>query len=217
MFLFFPLLLIIISVLGISAIVWRKRTYLNKLYDIGIAGGGVAGPISNGSNLSWTDFGLELLPELKNLLSKLKINAYKTTWLIEAEKFLRRSRLIFLKIDRFSDLLIKKIRRVHVNGQLHSYSIETKESQNRTEESKQVQDQVMSPAFLKNEEERLIMEIAKSPKEGKLYEALGDLYLEMKNWTDAKESYEASIELNPRDESLKQKLSSALEKVNSHS
>ena len=72
----------------------------------------------------------------------------------------------------------------------------------------------LSPAFLKNEEQRLIMEIAKNPKDARLYEALGDLYMEMSGFIDAKESYEAAIELNPQDESLKQKLSSALEGLN---
>ena len=55
------------------------------------------------------------------------------------------------------------------------------------------------------------MEIAKNPKNSALYESLGDLYIEMRNYIDAKESYEAAVELNSQSESLKQKLSLALE------
>jgi len=39
----------------------------------------------------------------------------------------------------------------------------------------------------------------------------------MNNFVDGKESYEAAIELNSQDESLKQKLSSVLQKMNSKS
>ena len=42
---------------------------------------------------------------------------------------------------------------------------------------------------------------------------LGDLYVKMKNFTDAKESYEVAIELDPGNEELKKKLSSVLEKL----
>ena len=75
--------------------------------------------------------------------------------------------------------------------------------------------QPINPVFLKNEEERLIIEIAQNPKNAALYESLGDLYIEMSNFNDAKESFEAAIELNPQDESIKQKLSSVLEKLGS--
>ena len=47
------------------------------------------------------------------------------------------------------------------------------------------------------------------------YEELGDLYSEAGEHKDAKESYEAAIELNSNSEELKQKLSSALEQINS--
>ena len=58
-----------------------------------------------------------------------------------------------------------------------------------------------------------IIEIAQNPKDSRLYEKLGDLYVEMENWNDAKESYEAAIELNPTAEELKRKLSTALERL----
>ena len=69
-------------------------------------------------------------------------------------------------------------------------------------------------AEFKKSEQRLIIEIAKNPKNPALYEELGDLYTTSRDYRDARESYEAAIELNSTDEELKKKLSSALEKLN---
>lgn len=213
MFILAPLLLIFASLLGIAIIIWRKKSYLNKIYALNMAGNGDK-TVSNVFTFSWISYGGEFFPEIKSLLEKIKIHEYKTMWLMEAEKFLRKTRLVFMRVDRLSDSLIKKIRRVHVNSQLNGH-INKEITVDKKEEfdSVSVPKQTISPAFLKNEESRLIMEIAKNPKDSQLYEALGDLYMEMENWTDAKESYEASIELNPQNELLKQKLSSALEKL----
>ena len=214
MFIFVPLILIFASILSIAIIIWRKKSYLDKLHTLNAAGNGLDS-IPNRS-FSLVMYGGEFFPELKTLFEKLKLHEYKNSWLKEAEKFLRKTRLVFLRVDRLSDSLIKKIRRVHVNGQLNG-QVGTEIIEDKKEEpgSGQVEKQTISPAFLKNEEGRLIMEIAKNPKDGRLYESLGDLYMEMENWTDAKESYEASIELNPKNELLKLKLSSALEKLTS--
>ena len=66
---------------------------------------------------------------------------------------------------------------------------------------------------MKREEQRMIIEIAKNPKDAKLYEVLGDLYIKMNNLLDAKESYEAAIELNPHSEELQKKRSQIVEKL----
>ena len=174
------------------------------------------------SNFSLADYGAEFFPELSELLGRFEISKYKDLGLVETEKFLRKARLIFLKIDRLSDTLIKKIRKVHTNGQLKGQMIGGGSDENDSfftaitedDHKKELSEsKTMSPNFLKNEEQRLIIEIAKNPKDYHLYEMLGDLYIEMENFTDAKESYEASVELNPQNEFLKQKLSSALEKL----
>ena len=46
-----------------------------------------------------------------------------------------------------------------------------------------------------------------------LYEELGDLYAKMGDYRDAKESYEAAIELNSSGGELNKKLSQSLEKL----
>lgn len=218
MFILAPLLLIFISVIGISVIVLRKKSYLNKIYSLNTAG-------SNGSydnsGFSWASFFADFLPEFKVISDRIEISRYKAHWLVETEKFLRRARVVFLRIDRISDGMITKVRKIHVNQKLNGLAkkdIAAVAAAIKIEHKAQVVDIKLagsiSMPFLKNEEERLIIEIAKNPKNSILYEQLGDVYTEMTNFTDAKESYEAAIELNSQNESLKQKLSSALAKLN---
>jgi len=212
------LLFILCSALCIATIVWRKRSYINKLYLLNTAGvsGGTTAIDGSGASIlgfNWKRYGADFFPEGADLVRKFKLHEYKTAWLKEAEKILRKTRLVSLRVDRLSDSLIKKIRRVHVNGQL-SDKISSEAVQDKTQKE-DVGIKSISPVFLKNEEQRLVMEIAKNPKNPDLYESLGDLYLEMNSFVDAKESYEAAIELSPQKESLKVKLSGALEKISS--
>jgi len=213
MFIIVPLSLILISLVGIVIIIWRRLSRSGNVYATG-ADSGTA--FVAGQAFSWKSYGAELFPEIKVLLERLKLDEYKAMWLGEAEKLLRKSRLISLKVDRVSDSLIKKIRRVNLNSQIKGQGV-AGESSKIKDNTSVIQDshiqREISASFLKNEEQRLIMEIAKNPKNAELYEKLGDLYLEMEGFVDAKESYEAAIELNPQNESLKQKLSSALEKI----
>ena len=66
---------------------------------------------------------------------------------------------------------------------------------------------------MKREEQGMIIEIAKNPKDSRLYEVLGDLYVRMNNFSDAKESFEAAMELSPHDEGLQKKYSQVLKKM----
>lgn len=214
MFLLIPLLLLALSVIGVVIIVLRKKSYLNKLYTLNITGNGESSVVG----FSWKAYGMDFFPEIIALIDRVEFNRYRTHWLIEIEKFLRKARVLSLRMDRVSDVMIKKIRRIHLNDKLNGHAVTesvVKSEQEMAEDltMKVIDSAKMSMAFLKNEEERLVIEIAKNPKDWSLYEQLGDLYIEMNNFIDAKESYEAAIELNPQNESLKQKLSSALEKI----
>ena len=218
MFLLIPFLFLVLSTVGIAVIIFRKKSYLNKLSILNTTGNGENAT----SAFSWKTYGTDFLPELKVLIDRIEFSRYRSHWLIEIEKFLRKARVLSLRMDRVSDVLIKKIRRIHLNDKLNGHaSRETgmAETDGGVIENPKTDTEVgpttMSTTFLKNEEERLIIEIAKNPKDGKLYEQLGDLYVEMNNFIDGKESYEAAIELSPQDESLNQKLSSALGKITS--
>src|SRR3989344_6759351 len=220
MFLLIPFLFLIFSTIGVAVIVFRKKSYLNKISILNTNGSGENAVLG----FSWKAYGTDFFPEIKVLIDKIEFSKYRAHWLIEMEKFLRKARVLSLRMDRVSDVLIKKIRRIHLNDKLNGHaSRETgmAETDGGVIENPKTDTEVgpttMSTTFLKNEEERLIIEIAKNPKDGKLYEQLGDLYVEMNNFVDGKESYEAAIELNSQDESLKQKLSSVLQKMNSKS
>ncbi len=209
MFLLIPFLFLVFSTVGIAVIVLRKKNYLNKLSTLNTNGNGEGSVVG----FSWKTYGMDFFPEIKVLIDRMEFSKYRAHWLVEMEKFLRKARVLSLRMDRVSDLMINKIRRIHLNDKLNGHAHKELEVIENSTTDTAVGPTMMSKTFLKNEEERLIIEIAKNPKDGKLYEQLGDLYVEMNNFIDGKESYEAAIELNPQDESLKQKLSSALEKI----
>ena len=118
MFLIVPLSLIFISLAVIASLVWRKKPYLDKLYSLNTAGESSVGSIN--PVLDWKSYWVEFYPEIKNLINKVEFPKYKINFLVEVEKLLRKTRLISLKVERFSDSLIKRIRRVHINGKLTS-------------------------------------------------------------------------------------------------
>lgn len=198
MFILVPLSLILASVVGISVIIFRKMPYLNKL--------------TPETHLR-SKFLSDLLPELSGGFESLKLKEYGNLWLIELEKFLRKLRVVSLKIDRISDSWIKKIRKGNISRTMSSVVTEKKETEIDILIPKVQSSTVITMEDMKKEEQRLIIEIAKNPKDAKLYETLGDLYLKMNNYSDAKESYEAAIELNPHHEELQKKLSRVLEKM----
>lgn len=190
MYILIPLLLILASAVGIFVIVWRKMPYLKKL---------TVTDVQSGQSM-WSD----LFPELVNGVNSTRLKHYRGVWLLELEKFLRRLRVMSMKMDRMSDSLIKKIRNVTERKHEH-HAAPVLEAKEMTKEN--------TREDIKKEEQRLIIEIAKNPKNSALYEVLGDLYMKMSNFADAKESYEAAIELNPTEEELKKKHSQAVEKV----
>lgn len=200
-FILIPLLLILASVGGILFITLRKLPRLRELAE-------AESPSGIYTENGWRAFVYELCPEVWNWAGDIKIKEYKDMWLVEAEKLLRRLRLTSLKIDRFSGLLIKKIRNRASSENSSAFSgTETKKDKEETEAKAD------DKTELKKNEQRLIMEIAKNPKNASLYEELGDLYEKMGNYRDSKESYEAGIELNSNNENLKKKHSQILKKL----
>ena len=200
-FILIPLLLILVSAGGILFVILRKLPRLRELAEAESSNGVYA-------ESGWRAFIYGLCPEVWDWAGNIKIKEYKDMWLVEAEKLLRRLRLTSLKIDRLSGLLIKKIRKrtSPENGLAFSVT-ETKKDKEETDVKAD------DKTELKKNEQRLIMEIAKNPKNASLYEELGDLYDRMGDYLDSKESYEAAIELNSNNEKLKKKLSHALEKL----
>jgi len=223
LFLLIPLILIVISAGGVLFIIWRKLPRLEKLAeaesvnrasfrgersDKDSAKTGILSETQSRvyAESGWCHVFFDLCPEIRNWAKNIKAKEYKEMWLIETEKLLRRLRVASLKMDRFSDSLITKIRKQTHSGGNSAFSVEEIKNQQDTKaEDGKVE-------FKKNEQ-RLIIEIAKNPKNAALYEELGDLYSGAGDYKDAKESYEAAIELNSNSEGLKKKLSQILEKL----
>ena len=202
MFILIPITLILASVVGISIIIFRKMPYLNKLTPETHL------PTQAGV---WSDVLTDLFPEFSEGFKSLKLKEYGNLWLVELEKLLRRLRVVSLKMDRISDSWIKKIRRGNISRTTTSVISEKQEVEAPIIKSQTAP--VITMEDMKRDEQKLIIEIAKNPKDSQLYEVLGDLYIKMNNFSDAKESFEAAIELSPHNESLKQKLSLVLEKI----
>ena len=203
MFILIPLILILASVAGVFVIIFRKMPYLNKLTP--------ETHISEQNSIG-KDLLNDLFPEFLEGFKNLKLREYGNLWFVELEKFLRRLRVVSLKIDRISDAWIKKIR----NGNISriTTSIITEKTEGAEVSVPKIQSApVITIEDLKKEEQGLIIEIAKSPKDSRLYETLGDLYVKMNNLSDAKESFEAATELNPNNEELQKKLSQIVKKM----
>ena len=191
--------------MGISVIIFRKMPYLNKLnpethppVQMGVLG----------------DFLTDLFPEFSEGTKSLKLKKYGHLWLIEVEKLLRRLRVASLKMDRMSESWIKRIRRRGHGFRTATSAVGEKVGIMETHVFKSQLAPKITLEDMKREEQGLIIEIAKNPKNAKLYETLGDLYVKMNNFSDAKESFEAAIELNPNSETLQKKLSQVAEKLN---
>lgn len=217
MYLLLPLLLIAGSISGIFIIVWRKAPYIKKLAT-------PDGPTLNGNGISKKEYFFKLFseffPEIGGTFKNIKFKEYKDAWLVEVEKFLRRLRLVSLRMDRWSNSWIQGIRK-HVDKSTAQTTTPVPTPTSEVGEvltsdvnklKTKTEEKVSETELFKKEEQRIIIEIARNPKNSKLYDALGDLYVKMSDYSDGKESYEAALELDPNNEELKKKLSLALEK-----
>ncbi|HEY4520655.1 MAG TPA: tetratricopeptide repeat protein [Candidatus Paceibacterota bacterium] len=200
MFIAIPLFLIAGSLVGISAIVFRKTAFLRKLT-----------PESH-------EFGETVLhdyfPELTEGFKNIRFKEYRQVALVELEKFLRRLRVISLKLDHFSESLIKRIRKVHRTTSLtESPSQEAPKVIEKWDPKPKMQvDLKKEGEVLRKEEQAIIIQIAKDPKNVGLYERLGDLYMKMGDYADAVESYKTAQSLDPTNTLLLKKYSQAADK-----
>ncbi len=149
-------------------------------------------------------------PEVKTKFNSIDVSEYKQTWLSETEKILRRLRVVSLKIDRLSDSLIKKIR--HAHTQERAKSVEAQEKI-IDEIPAQIEELYDLGEMLKKEEQKLIVEIARNPKKVEAYLALGDAYVKLGQFEDAKNSYETCLKLDAENEVYKKKLDEANAKI----
>ena len=200
MFFLIPLVIFVVSIAAMCWIIVRKFAYLKKLEPEIIKS-------SSGTEVS---FWAEFFPGLAMRLKDHKFHEYKLNFLAEFEKFLRRLRLLSLKLDTVTNRLIHRVRKSAV----HNEGLITERAARKIEQEQAAAEinGNNGPKDPKEEEQGLIMEIAKNPKDAALYGKLGNIYMKTREWHDAAESFKKSLELEPENEATKAKLEKALQK-----
>lgn len=193
MFFLIPFAIFLISAALTAGIIARKFVYLKKLTPEAI----------NSSNEG--GFWSELLPELSVKIKKINLREYQVKFLAEFEKFLRKLRLISLRIDTLTNRLIHHVRKTTV---AHEEILSTESIAKEAEPAL-----VTGKKDLKEEEQKLIIEIAKTPKNAKLYKELGNIYMKTGDNQDAMEAFKKAFELDPEDVESKNKLDKVLARL----
>jgi len=193
-YLLVPLLIIIVSLLVVVVISWRKFPYLKRLS---------VGKEASGEARFWVD----LWPELNYHYRQINWAEYRDFWLKEFEKFLRRLRLVSLRLDRLTDALINRVKTSITTGQKLAVSAD---QELEAVEPITVHRPTNSLTDYKRAERTLIIGIAKDPKNIELYRQLGDIYLAMDNLADARESFQAALRLDSEDSKSKQRSTKGL-------
>lgn len=196
MYILIPLIIIAVSAAAMIAIVWRKFPYLKKL---------PVEAVHEGTDL-WAGF----FSEARHYLKKIDFGSYRDLFFKELEKFLRRLRVVSLKLDRFTHHLIDKIR-INENG---------KEAAGRLALSEESKEEIVPVAVIlsaeekqKKEEHALIIEVAKNPKNAELYKKLADLYILSENFPDAAEALKTAFKLDPDDKKTEVKLRAVIKSL----
>ena len=192
MYILVPLIIILISAVTGAVIIWRKFPYLKKLPVDAVA-------------VSETGLWEGFFPEVYRFFQKVDFGFYRHLFFKELEKFLRRLRVVSLKIDSFTKHLIDKIRTKGTKREIIKHLTPEKEGKDQ-EEAVQVFSEISKEERQKKEEHDLIIEIAKNPKNAELYKKLADLYILAENFSDAAEALETAMKLDPDDKKTAAKL-----------
>ncbi|MFH1769236.1 MAG: tetratricopeptide repeat protein [Parcubacteria group bacterium] len=194
MFFYIPLGILLGALAVALYIVVRKFTYLKKL-----------SPEILEKTESHEGLLNEFFPEITSRINKTTLKSKKIGLLSLSEKLLRRIRLLSSKIDGGIHDLAHSIRR--------SNKDETEQLDKQKKESEEVIVRVKEKPHidLRAEEQNLILEIAKKPRDALLYEKLGDIYIKTKEFDDAMQSFKKALELDPENRGIEDKLDKILD------
>lgn len=205
---FIAQILILVSLLGIGVIILRKIPAL----------------------LSLPEKPKEILPSqpffsrLKRKIKGWQYSEYRGKILAWLEKLLRKTRLLFLKIDSFFLAGIEKARERSQLWKVKSRAwvehkrqkkikklealqkIEKAELIDKLKETKKGDQAEIGVEHLAKKEKELIKTISQNPKDPELYKELGSVYLEAKNFKDAQQAFEEAFKINPNDLEAKENL-----------
>ena len=188
MFLLLPLGIVVVCFAVCAWILWHKIPYLKKLSPEVIE---VSHETENAT------FWSEMYPELTSGVRKFDWPSKKQFLILETEKIVRKLRLFFQKIESFFMRLSLRLKRPVTN-------------EDNREDAEEVNAPAMQAAAdplleLRMQEQRLIIEIAKNPKDAVLYDQLGNIYSKTGEIDDARESFKTAHELDPENEEFKAK------------
>jgi tetratricopeptide (TPR) repeat protein len=204
LFFIIPLSLAVAALLIVTIVVWRKMSFLRKLT-----------PEAHDMGDTWLH---DMAPEVITKARGIHWRQYMHLVLVEFEKFLRRVRLAMSALDRASDRLVRKVRRVHQETAKQVQDIQEKQDEAVREEEKDLEELDMNdPDQLRQEEQRLIVAIAQHPKDVDLYSELARVYAKLGNLADAVEALQAAVKLDSENENFKKRLESAQKRLSAQS
>lgn len=202
MFFIIPFSILVISVAVIGWIISRKFVYLKKLSP----------EVIESVAPDQESFLAEFFPGLAAYFNSANLRQQRLNFLAEFEKVLRKLRLLSLKLDVATNRLIHKVRKsvVHHEGIIISEAAVQAEQEIKLANGSNGNGQGKN---WKEEEHKLIFEIAISPKDARLYKKLGNIYMKLEEWHDAAESFKKAMELDPEDETTRSKIDKISKKL----
>lgn len=200
MFFWIPFGIFVLASAAISWIISRKFVYLKKLTPEVVEN---VVPVQE-------SFWAEFFPGPAAYIRKINLRQYRLNLLSEFEKFLRKLRLFSLKLEASTNRLIDNVRKSLVHHESVMSNEEAFQAEQEIRKSNNSDDKSIK---LEEEEHKLILEIATNPKDAGLYKKLGNIYMKMEEWRDAAESFKKAAELDPEDETTRNKLTRLLKKL----
>lgn len=211
----FSLLLVAVIIIG------RKIPYLKKLPLTETEMKKLASDQVVGS-ASFLSFLVEFFPELARHKQKFNWRTYQKVFLQETEKLLRRLKVSFLKLERWTNLLINKMQtngrlRQHPHQEIAEIEVErlneklinSQKGKHRLANGLTESELTETNGHLaddRQKEQALIISIARDPKNPELYRQLGEIYFSLNNVTDAIQSWRTVLKLDPEDKRTRRKL-----------
>lgn len=185
---FIPYIIIALSLAGIIALILKKMPVLAKISSESSA---------SVSSAPFTEKTVNLIRD------KIAHPNYWLAFLNWFEKSLRKTRIVFLKIDSFFVALIAKSRESSKSLAEKSKTWVSERRMNRIDKLKMLAELRRTD---EEKEDMLLSILKQNPRDIKAYKELGCLYLEKKNFQDAEAAFEEVLKINSEDELAKEKL-----------
>jgi tetratricopeptide (TPR) repeat protein len=191
MYEFVAKLIIILSIGGILAIIFRKISKFKNM---------------PAEDIQYLVQRAEKPGKISQKIRKINYQNIIRSVVIKLEKILKKLRVIASKSDdwfeQWIQILKNKEKEFKAKARLSKNQFEIKQAE---EEQPKLKKGEKEKQFI-SEEKKYIETIIKNPRDIKTYRSLGLLYLAQKNYKDAKESFKQILKINSKDKEAKKKL-----------